>query len=143
MHCASKWRDPRIKVFNISDLTMGSFHADNRYKWRDLPSMQSNGMNYPLTVFAADEDYYWKNIFGTAMSDLKQRLPQPKILNDKIFVIKGGNNRYLAAKELGYTTIDCLVLDSHKEAILWMRYLNQCDPYHYPERPYLGLVDYK
>lgn len=143
MHCASLWKDPRIQAKNLGDLTLADIHADIRYKWKTLPTMKSSGMIYPLVCFTVTEHFYWNKFYKATNADMKTRLPKPSIINGTIILIKGGNNRYQSAKELGYTSIDCLIFDNQLDAIKWTRFLDHCDPYNNPSLPYLGLIEYK
>ena len=143
MHIASKWRDQRINAMPLDYLTLTDVHLDDRYKWKTLPSMKTHGLNYPLVCFTANEKFYWDRFWKACPDFMKVRLPPPAIVNGIIYMIKGGNNRYQSANELGYTSIDCMIFEDQKDAIKWMKYLDQCDPLNHPYLEFLGLIDYK
>lgn len=143
MHCKSKWNHSDIVIKNLNELTLADVHADTRYKWKTLPSMQLSGMQYPLVCFEVTEDFYWNKFYKTTNIDMRSRLPPPSIVHGNVILIKGGNNRYQSARQLGYDSIDCLIFQDQLDAIKWTRYLDQCDPYNNPSLPYLGLIEYK
>jgi hypothetical protein len=104
--------------------------------------MKTEGMKYPLLCWMTNEEYWEKFCYHTP-DWMLDRLPKPNLVGDTLLLIKGGNNRYQAARDLGYLSIDCMLFDEQIDAIHWTRYLEQCDPLLNPDLPFLGLVDYK
>lgn len=146
MHCRSIWRHPLILPVKMSDVTMGDVHIDDRYKWKTLPTMRERGMDYPLLTWIVDRDFYENKFLRSAADWMIPKLPPPAYVTvapDKVVLIKGGNNRYQAAKEIGYDSIDCFIFDYQLDAIKWARYLDHCDPLSNPDKPFLGLIEYK
>jgi hypothetical protein len=126
----------------MNELTLSDVHLDDRYLWKTLPSMKTEGMDYPLLCWIMDAEHWDRFCFHTP-DYMLDRLPPPNLVGDTILLIKGGNNRYQAARDLGYLSIDCMLFDDQLDSIKWTRYLLQCDPLRNPDLPYLGLVDYK
>ena len=105
--------------------------------------MKQNGLKYPLVCSTATEEFYWKKFWKVCPTFMKERLPEPTVVNGIIYMIKGGNNRYQSAKVMGCSSIDCLIFAEQIDAIRWMKYLDQCDPINNPQLKYQGLIEYK
>ena len=142
MHCSSKWRHPDIVSHQLDHLTLTSVHPDIRYHWKTTPSMKADGLHYPLLCWE-EEESFWSKFVRITNEEYLKMLPPPNPVDGKLILVKGGNNRLQSARELGYTSIDCLVFKEQRDAIVWTRYLQQCDPLVNPDLPFLGLVDYK
>jgi hypothetical protein len=143
-HARSSWRHPLIVPVKMSDLTVENAHLDERYVWKTLPTMRERGLDYPLICWIIDEDFYKKRFMRFTSDDMLARLPDPVFHPPgKAIMIKGGNNRFLSASDIGYDMIDCLIFDDQIDAIKWTRYLDHCDPLRNPDKPYLGLIEYK
>lgn len=143
-HARSRWRHPLIVPVKLDDLTMENAHLDERYIWKTLPTMRDHGLNYPLLCWIVDEDFYEKRFKKFTADDMLKRLPDPVFHPPgKAIMIKGGNNRFLSARDLGFHSIDCLIFDDQIDAIKWTRFLDQCDPLNNPDKTYQGLIEYK
>jgi len=144
MHCYSYYRHPSITPVNMSDLTLGDVHLDDRYLHKTLPTMQTHGMIYPLLCWLMQRDFYENKFLKITPDWMLPRLPQPSyVWQDWLILVKGGNNRYQAARDLGYTSIDCMIFDEQLDAIKWTVYLNQADPLKNPNIHYQGTMNYK
>ena len=143
MHLISYWRHADIVTKPMNHLTLTDVHLDDRFVWKTLPSMQQQGLRYPLVCFTATEEFYWTKFWKACPAFMKERLPKPSIVDGIIYMIKGGNNRYQSANSMGCSKIDCLIFAEQIDAIKWTRYLDQCDPVDNPNLPYLGLIEYK
>ena len=144
MHCYSYYRHPLVMPIKMSDLTLGDSHPDDRYLHKTLPTMRERGMDYPLLCWLMDRDFYENKFLKSTPDWMSDRLPPPSyVWEDRLILIKGGNNRYQSARDLGYDSIDCMVFDQQIDAIRWTAYLNQVDPLRNPDIPYQGILDYK
>jgi hypothetical protein len=105
--------------------------------------MRDTGLNYPVITWIGTRDFYEKKFSMHTPNSMMERLPDPVYVDsNRCILIKGGNNRYLAAMELGYEIIDCMIFDEQLDAIKWARYLDHCDPLQNPDKPFLGLMEY-
>lgn len=143
-YARSAWRHHLVVPVKMSDLTLENVHLDERYVWKTLPTMRERGLDYPLICWIVDKDFYEKRFMKFTADDMLAKLPDPVFHPPgKAIMIKGGNNRFLSAADIGYDVIDCLIFDDQIDAIKWTRYLDHCDPLRNPDKPYLGLIDYK
>lgn len=131
MHCSSKWRHDSIIAKSLNDLTPTENHLDDRFKWKVLPSMQMDlCMHYPLVCWITTEKFYIDKFLKTCPDEIKIRLQTPVVDNNgNVLLIKGGNNRFLAAQKLSFTSIDCLIFEKQIDAIKWTKFLSKENPY--------------
>ena len=147
MHLASKWRDERIVEVDLNKLSPTTVHANFKHRNKTTPIIKAEGLFYPLCCvrFTAME-WVRRVVYGTN-KDSASRL-YPPIINDDNFVwaIKMGCNRWHSAKELGYTSIDCIFFKHTDDAVKMARWYDQCDPLHTQGtdkfRPYQGVFSY-
>ena len=116
-------------------------HKDGRWQYRDMPSIQSDGLFYPIACYWLNEDMWFRSFVRPLQHAVDIREP---IVNDEgmILAIKIGNNKFQVAEHLGYTHIDGIVFENSDEATkhgLWYRV---CDPLHNPEKIYLNTFNY-
>lgn len=141
-HLSSKWRDPRISIYKLSDLTPMDLHKDERWRWRDLPSIESDGLWYPLMLYKITPEW-WHGPFSK-WRPLGNYYIDPVINDDgMIWAVKMGSNRWQVAKHLGYDTIDAMMFDHSDDCVKMARWHKQCDPLHNPDRPYTGAWSYE
>jgi hypothetical protein len=114
----------------LTDLTPSENHSDERFKWKTLPSMQSDSLYYPLVCWIISFSFYEGKFLKTRTAESRKRLPPPVVDTfGNVILIKGGNNRYQAAKLLEFDTIDCLIFTEQIDAIKWTKYFAHKDPY--------------
>lgn len=141
-HLSSQWRDPRIIPARLDDLTPMDLHLDDRYLTRDLPRVRDSGLWYPLMVYRPDP-VWWENVWKKTRGDTIHHNEATLHPDGSIWAIKMGCNRWQAAKDLHYTSIDVILCESSDEAVRLGRWYAQCDPLHNPNGlPYQGLFDY-
>ena len=141
---SSLWQSDDVCSVRLDQLTLCDCHYDDRYLWKILPLIRDEGMRYPLVCWVADLDFYNNKFLKSTPQEMRERLPPPNVIGEKyVVLIKGGNNRYQAAKDLGYDTIDCVIFNTQEDAIRYTRWFAQCDPLENPHLEYKGLFDYK
>lgn len=142
-HLSAIYKDPRISVFRLDTLTPMDLHNDDRWQTRDLPSIQSNGMYYPILLYKMNLDW-WNNKYKKHHSSLN-RHAKPIINSDGlIHAVKVGSNRYQCACYLGYKTIDAIMFDSQEECIQWGIWFRECNPLNNKNAvPFTGAYEYK
>ncbi len=144
MHLSSIWRDPRITAVPLSCLSPTTVHADYKHRTTVLPQIVNHGLWYPLNCVKFSQDHWQRRVIYGLPPASALRLPKPVINEDGfIWAIKMGCNRYQAARELGYHSIDCIFFDHTDDAVKVARWHQQCDPLHNPESVYMGVFDYK
>lgn len=142
-HLSSIWRDPRISPYNLKQLTPMDLHRDNRWKTRDLPSIQRDGLWYPIMLYKISPSW-WYDVFLTHRADSVSYVEHPHINNDgMIWGVKAGSNRWQCAEYLGYDTIDAMMFehsDDCAKMVIWHR---ECNPLNNPDcPPYTGAWGY-
>ena len=143
-HLPSVWQNEHVHPVKMDQLTLCDNHLDDRYLWKLLPILRDEDMKYPLVCWITTLDFYNNKFLKSTPAWMRERLPTPNVIGDKwVVMIKGGNNRYLAARDLGYDTIDCLIFDNQEDAIRYTKWFAQCDPLENPHLEYKGLFDYK
>lgn len=126
-HLKSQWRDPRIQPYKISQLTPMDLHKDNRWKTRDLPSIQNNGLWYPIMLYPVTLDW-WNNSF-VRWRPINCFYEDPIVNNDNmIWAIKMGSNRFQCARYLGYEFIDAIMFDNPTDCVKLSVWHRECDP---------------
>jgi hypothetical protein len=142
-HLSSKWRDPRIKPYKLSLLTPMDLHNDDRWITRDLPSIQANGLYYPILLYKETLEW-WNTKYKGWYSGLK-RHATPIINDDElIHLVKMGSNRYQCAVHLGYDSIDAIMFNTQEDCIKLGAWFRDCDPLNNKNAlPYSGLYGYK
>ena len=81
---------------------------------RDVPifveeireSIKAEGLRNPVIIIRAPREDFVKEYIELGMHDLVDRLPATPVINH----VMGGTNRVTAAKELGYTHVDCVLI---------------------------------
>ena len=147
MHLKSIWRDPKIIAVDLDKLSPVTIHENYRHRTKTTPSMQQYGLFYPLAcVKFTSMEWVRRVVYGTN-KEHAARLYLPVVNEDKfIWAVKVGCNRWHSAKELGYTSIDCIFFQHTDDAVKMSRWYDQCDPLHTQGtdkfRPYAGLYDY-
>ena len=141
-HLESKYRDPRIEAFELSKLTPMDLHNDARWQTRDLPSILSNGLYYPLMLYKVDPAW-WHGPF-TRWRPKDQEYVDPIVNEDgMIWAIKMGSNRYQCAAYLGYTSIDAIMFNNSNDCVKLAVWFRECDPLNNSNAPtYTGAFGY-
>ena len=142
-HLQSKYQDPRIKSFELSKLTPMDLHNDARWLSRDLPSIISNGLYYPLMLYKVDP-LWWHGPF-TRWRPKDQKYVDPLVNEDgMIWAVKMGSNRYQCAVYLGYNSIDAIMFDNSDDCVKLAVWFRECDPLNNKDAPaYSGAYEYK
>ena len=147
MHLKSLWRDPNIVEIDLDKLSPTTVHANFKHRIKTTPLIEQHGLYYPICCvkFTAME-WVRRVVYGTN-ADSASRLRPPVINKDNfVWAIKMGCNRWHSAKELGYTSIDCIFFKNTDDAVKMARWYEQCDPLHTQGtdkfRAYAGLFNY-
>lgn len=138
-----KWKDTRISIISLEQLTPMDLHNDDRYLTRDLPSIQKHGLWYPILVYRADPR--WWNEKWVRHRSAQCRYVDPCINDDGfIWAIKMGSNRYQSALYLGYDAMSVIMCNDANECVKIGKWFAQCDPLNNTNSlPYMGLYDYE
>lgn len=142
-HLSAKWQDPRIQSFKLSLLTPMDIHNDDRWITRDLPSIQLNGLYYPIILYKETLEW-WDTKYKRWYSGLKRHATP--VINDDglIHLVKMGNNRYQCAVYLGYETIDAIMFNTQEDCLKLGAWFRDCDPLNNKNAPlYSGAYGYK
>ena len=141
-HLSSRFRDPRIRAFTLRKLTPIYLQPDDRYLWRDLPSIRDRGLDYPILLYKTDPRWWAEKYDAWVHPHVKHSTP---IIADDglVWTIKAGTNRYQAAVDLGYDTIDGIMCDHSDECAKLTMWFKECDPLRNPDRPYTGAWSYQ
>ena len=141
-HLSSKYRDTRINPYELDKLTPMDLHSDERWQTRDLPSIQTNGLWYPLMLYKITPEW-WNGAF-TKWRNKHNRYADPIINEDgMIWAIKVGSNRYQCAVYLGYKTIDAIMFDNSDDCAKLGIWFRDCDPLNNSNAPaYTGAFGY-
>ncbi len=143
-HLSSLWQSDNVNPVRLDCLTLCDNHLDDRYLWKLLPVLRDENMKYPLVCWATTIDFYNNKFLKSTPKEMRDRLLPPNVIGEKyVIMIKGGNNRYQAARDLGYDTIDCIIFNNQEDAIRYAKWFAQCDPLENPHLEYKGLFDYK
>jgi len=135
----SQWKNQKVQSVELSKLTPMDIHRDDRYLTRDLPRIQQQGLWYPLLVYYIDPNW-WNNVFVKHRS-AQCRWDEPTVVDDKIWAVKMGSNRYQCAKHLGYDAVDVIICEDANCCVKLGKWFAQCDPLN-TSMPYKGLFDY-
>lgn len=139
----SKWRDSRITVVELNNLTPMDLHLDDRYLTRDLLSIQTDGLWYPLLVYQVDPT--WWHSKWTKHRSADCRYVDPVINADgTIWAVKMGSNRYQCAVALNYSAVEVIICNDANECVKMGKWFAQCDPLNNKySLPYMDLFDYE
>jgi hypothetical protein len=142
-HLQAKYRDPRIQSYELAKLTPMDLHSDERWKTRDLPSIQLNGLWYPIMLYKVPLDW-WNGAF-TKWRPKTNRYIDPIVNEDNmIWAIKMGSNRYQCAVHLGYDKIDAIMFNNVNDCVKLAVWFRECDPLNNNNAPpYTGAYGYK
>lgn len=141
-HLQSKWRDPRIQPFPLNKLTPMDLHKDNRWKTRDLPRIEKDGLWYPIMLFKVTPDW-WINKHTNCQTESVHRIDAVINEDGMVWAIKMGSNRYQCAIHLGYNTIDAIMFDDVNDCVKLAVWYRECDPLNNNDAiPYKGTFSY-
>jgi hypothetical protein len=142
-HLSSIWQDDRIRPYKIKKLTPMCIHKDKRFLTRDLPSIQSCGMFYPLLLYKVTEDFWFNKFVGSTKQDCDYL---PPVINDDGFIwaVKMGSNRWEVANYLRYDSIDAIMFNNPNDCVKLGVWFRECDPLNNKNAPaYTGAYEYK
>ena len=144
MHLKSLWTDSRIQPVELDKLTPSSVHGDGRHQTKVIPTLKTQGLYYPLSCIKFTQSEWINRVVHGTNKISASRLPEPTFNSDGlIWVVKMGCNRYQAALELGYTSIDCIFFNNTDDCVKIDRWYTQCDPLHHINcEPYTGKFNY-
>tara|TARA_Y100000361_G_C10949318_1_gene232914 strand:- start:49 stop:420 length:372 start_codon:yes stop_codon:yes gene_type:complete len=101
----SNYKHNKIKSILISELGYSS--TDSSLVSSIKESIPKEGLHYPISAYFYNPKVKWEDLDGVW---LRARIRNASVLYpDKRIIVWQGNNRIQAAKELGYTSIDCVV----------------------------------
>jgi hypothetical protein len=142
MHLQSQWRDPRIQPYTLSKLTPMDLHTDQRWKTRDLPRIEQDGLWYPIMLYKISP-YWWHNMY-CRWKPKEYEHTRPIINEDgMIWAVKMGSNRYQCAVYLGYNTIDAIMFNNSDDCVKLAVWHRECDPLNNKNAsPYTGAYGY-
>jgi hypothetical protein len=133
LKCAfpSVWNQRPVVTLPINDL-WASVPIAYKLRGKDFfkclkEDIEQKGMHFPLLVVEATFSQLQAQKKKYKQSILE--LPTGYQPNQKIYVIWGGSNRVAAAKELGYTHIDCVLYPDGAFDAAWRDQGIQRDPF--------------
>lgn len=131
-HCTSIWKDNRIQPVDLNKLSPMSWHADNRWYWRDLPRIIDDGLWYPVLYFKITQEWW-----NTSWYKRKGEMPMwkninPPVVNDDelIWGVYMGTNRLKCLNFMGYTSVDAIECKGQAQLIELGIFLRDKDPLH-------------
>jgi hypothetical protein len=141
-HLSSKYRDIRIKPYELAKLTPMDIHSDERWQTRDLPRIQADGLWYPIMLYKVTPEW-WNGPFAR-WRPKSNRFVDPVTNKDgMIWAVKMGSNRYQCAVHLGYDTIDAIMFDNSDDCAKLAAWYRDCDPLNNSNAPtYTGAFGY-
>jgi len=122
---------PNIKPTPLHKLSPTTYHMDGRWEWRDLPSLQKDGLIYPI-LYRKVTPEWWNKTFTNAFKHLEcwDKIKDPKINEDgMIWSISLGNNRIICAEHLGYDHIDAIFFDNLPKLVKYTHFIKEQNPY--------------
>ena len=129
-HCSSIWQDHKfIRPVEINKLSPMTWKQDNRWHWRDLPSIMDEGLRYPILYYKVSEEWW-----NTKFAKWKQHTPMwphinpPIVIDGWIFAVKMGTNRLRALKYMHYDTVDSICFYNSDDLVKLGVYLRDEDP---------------
>jgi hypothetical protein len=102
------WNGIETNKISIADLWQSVYpETKKNFLFKVMDSIKSEGLCFPILIVPAtySELYAQKKRFKNRMKDL------PPEYDGIAYIVWGGSNRVEAARELGYTSIDCSVLE--------------------------------
>jgi hypothetical protein len=131
-HCSVLYRDlSGIHSVDVTKFTPMTWKDDNRWYWRDMPTIMDEGLWYPLLYYKVTLDW-WNGPFA----EIKSVYPSwdhinPPIVNDDgmIWAVKMGTNRLTALKFMSYTSVDAICFPNSNELIKVGLYLRDENPW--------------
>ncbi|MBN2703882.1 MAG: tetratricopeptide repeat protein [Pontiellaceae bacterium] len=137
-----KWNDYRVISLPIKDLwasvPKAETHKGKPFYSRLAEDIAQNGLHYPLLVVHATRRELIERM--KTCEDTFCELPFDESkgnLNVRLYVIWGGSNRVRVAEELGFTHVDCVVVESFNRAVELQRTHRKpyTEKYYIPPRP--------
>lgn len=124
---SSKWRDSRIVPYKLDKLTPMDLHRDQRWRTRDLPSIEEHGLWYPIMLYKVTPDWWYEKFIMYPSTSVYY--VDPVINEDNmIWAVKMGSNRYQCAVHLGYDTIDAIMFDNPNDCVKLAVWYRECNP---------------
>ena len=127
------WNQRPIITMLVSSL-WASVPAAEKLRGKDFyaplkKDIEEKGMHFPLLVVEATfgQLTQQKAKHGKSILDL----PTGLAVDDKVYVIWGGSNRYVVAKDLEYTHVDCVIYENGDFAAAWRDQAIQREPFKY------------
>lgn len=139
----SRWRgDDRILPFPLHKITPIYLQPDDRYLWRELPSIKAGGMDYPILLYKTTPQW-WEEKYDTWVHP-SVKASIPIVADDgQVWTIKAGTNRFQAAKDLGYDSLDGIMCENSDECAKLTIWFKECDPLRNPEKLYTNSWSYQ
>ena len=142
-HLQSKYRDTRIQPYELGKLTPMDLHSDNRWQTRDLSSVITNGLWYPIALYKVTLEW-WHGPFTKWRPKVNNYIDPIVNEDGLIWAVKMGSNRYQCAVHLGYDTIDAIMFDHPDDCVKLTVWFRECDPLNNKNAPaYTGAYEYK
>ena len=132
-HASSLWQDhPGIHPIKLNKLSPMSHHFDDRWRLRDLPRFEPQGLWYPLLYYKVTPEWWntkFKSWFG-AQPAWPHINPHTVNEDNMIWALKLGSNRLQVLHHLCYTSADAICFDDVNDLIKLGFYLRDEDPLH-------------
>lgn len=116
----------------LSRLSPMSYHVDDRWRTRDLPRVQQDGLWYPLLYYKVTWDWWTEKFASWFSANSGWPYINPPTVNEDgyIWALKLGCNRYRVLKYMGYTSADAILFDNSNDLVKLGFYLRDKDPLH-------------
>ena len=115
-----RWNGLPVVQLACSDIwqsvPIAKVHKGRIFYDRILEDIQKNGLKFPLLVVHSTkrEVQQQKKIYTNQLNDLP--FWHTDNLDEMMYTVWGGSNRLAIAKQLGYHTVDCVILTDFKKA---------------------------
>ena len=132
-HCKSLWQDhPGIHSVELSKLSPMSWHADNRWYWRDMPRIIDDGLWYPILYYKCTPKWWNTSYQKRKGSHEMWEHINPPVINEDgmIWGVYMGTNRLQCLRFMSYTSVDCIDCKNQGALIELGLYLRDKDPLH-------------
>lgn len=132
-HCRALYQNlPGIHSVDLDKLSPMSYHDDERWRTRDLPMIERDGLWYPFLYYKVTLEWWnggFEEIKGAYSS--WEMINPPVVCEDGfIWALKMGTNRLIALKHLCYTSVDAIYFEHPNDLIKTGIYLREEDPLH-------------
>lgn len=133
-HCSSTYQEiPGIHSVDLKKLSPMTWKSDNRWYWRDMPTIIDNGLWYPLLYYKVTPEWWHGGFAGVKQyTAMWEHIKSPVVNEDGlIWALKMGTNRLQALKFMGFTSVDAVCFANANDLINAGVHFRDEDPLHH------------